>query len=117
MTEELIRPDHGYTKLQLADALQLIEALQEQLTTEHLNCAMADAAVAKLAARVAELKKLEAALKDGLAGACIERDALAAELAAARAVIKRVQRIALIDPPHTGQMLEIAAVIAAEATK
>ena len=47
----------------------------------------------------------------------VERDSLAAELAAARAVIKRVQRIALIDPPHTGQMLEIAAVIAAEATK
>ena len=39
------------------------------------------------------------------------------EVEALRAVIKRVQHIALIDPPHTGQMLEIAAVIAAEATK
>jgi hypothetical protein len=39
------------------------------------------------------------------------------EVEALRAVIKRVQHIALIDPPHTGQMMEIAAVIAAEATK
>ena len=39
------------------------------------------------------------------------------EVEALRAVIKRVQHIALIDPPHTGQMMEIAAAIAAEATK
>lgn len=55
-------------------------------------------------------EQMQQAFKDGAAS----RDG---EVEALRAIIKRVQHIALIDPPHTGQMLEIAAVIVAEATK
>lgn len=62
-----------------------IEALQAQLTTEHLNCAMADEAVKKMAARVAELETACDLARTAANFLSAERDKLAAELAAARA--------------------------------
>jgi len=56
-------------------------------------------------------KRAQDAYNAAFAAGAASRDG---EVEALRAVIKRVQHIALIDPPHTGQMLEIAAVIAAE---
>ena len=64
-----------------------------------------------LVARVAYFEKLDSDRCTTINSLTIENAQLQRDRDALRIVVKRVEHIVLIDPPHSGQILEIAAAL------